>query len=411
MGLWRCFCVAALFVLLAASASATTVTGRSSTMAEWYDDPDGNGAVPIYQYLILNARDISDTDINFRFYGRLGTDLNDHVDADNRLYYAYAEKRGINDRFDVKLGRHLVFNTAGSTLMDGISVDYSDDGPYTAGLFGGGDVKYYESYDEKDIVAGGKVGGKFLEDNNLKLGLSYIQKWEDSAATHQLIGLDAFYDHGVFFEAYSEYQFNYLSNTMSYLLLGFNYHEHFDWQARVEYLYSKPVFSSTSIYSVFAVDEYEEIMGQLNYRLGTGMFAFGRFTHEMYKAVSNANVLEVGVEKIRTDRFFGALSGVVRVHEEGQDLYGIRGRAAYLLNHRFQFGVGASIDVLERRLQIFDGQETSIEGDYEETTHRIWADVTMYLGPRSSLEASISRIESDLWNEYYYGNIRFNYHF
>lgn len=44
-------------------------------MAEWYDDPDGNGALPVYQYLIFNARDISDTDINFRFFGRLGTDL------------------------------------------------------------------------------------------------------------------------------------------------------------------------------------------------------------------------------------------------------------------------------------------------------------------------------------------------
>ena len=411
MKLWQYFWAAALISLLTASASASTITGRSSTMLEWYDDPDGNRAYPAYQYLLLNARDIQDSGVNFRFFGRLGTDLNNRVDADSRLFYAYAEKRGINDMFNVKLGRHLVFTTAGSALMDGLTLDYNAGGPYTASIFGGGDVRYYESYHRNDLVAGGKVAGWILADNNLKLGLSFIQKWEANATTHQLIGLDAFYDHGIYFEAYGEYQFNYLSDTMSYLLAGVNYHRNPDWQVRVEYLYSKPVFSATSIYSVFAVAEYQEIMGQLNYRLGTGMFAFGRFTHEIYEEVSNANVMEAGVEKIRTDQFSGSFSGVLRVHDEGQDLYGIRARVAYLLSHRFQVGGGASIDVLERRLVVFDGQETSIEGRYEETTHRIWIDATTYFTRRTSLEARISRIESDRWNEYYYGNVRFNYHF
>jgi hypothetical protein len=415
MKLWHYLLVAAFIALPAAGASATTITGRSSTVLEWYDDPDGNTAYPVYQYLILNARDIEDTGVDFRFYGRLGTDLNDRVDADNRLFFAYAEKRGINDMFNVRLGRHLVFFTAGSALMDGLSVDYDNGGPYTATLFGGGDARYYESYDIDDRVAGGKVAGRFLTDNNLKIGLSYFQKWEESATTHQLIGLDAFYDHGIYFEAYGEYQFNYLSNTMSYLFMGVNYHRSPDWQARLEYLYSKPVFSATSIYSVFAVAEYQEIMGQFNYRLAPGMFAFGRLTHEIYEEVSNANVVEAGIEKIRTDRFSGSVAGVARYHNEGQDLYGIRFRAAYLLRYWFQVGGGASIDVLERRLVVFDegptSVVTSIEGRYEETTHRIWADATAYFTRRTSLEARIARIESDRWKEYYYGNVRFNYHF
>lgn len=410
MKLWQFFLAATLVFFLAASASATSITGRSSTMLEWYDDPDGNSAFPAYQYLLLNARNINDTDVDFRVYGRLGTDLNSEVDVDNRLYYAYAEKRGINDRFDIRLGRQLVFNTAGSSIMDGLKVDFRPDGPYHVNVFGGGDVKYYESYDRKDLVAGGKVARWFLEDD-LKVGLSYIQKWDDSATTHQLIGLDAFYDHGIILEAYGEYQFNYLSDTMSHLHLGVNYHRNPDWQLRVEYMYSKPVFSSTSIYSVFAVAEYQEIMGQLNYRLGPGVFAFGRFTYEMYEDVADANVMEAGVEKIRTDRFSGSFSGVWRDHRDGQDLYGLRGRAAYLLNHRFQVGGGASIDVLERRLLVFDGEQAVMEGKYEETTHRIWADLTMYISRQSSLEVRVSRIESDRWNEYYYGRMRFNYHF
>lgn len=407
---WQYFFAVAMIVLVAANASATSISGRSSTMVEWFDDPEGSGALPAYQYLMLNARDIRDAGVNFRFYGRLGHDLKDTVDADSRLYYAYAEKRGINNLFDVKLGRHLVFNTAGSSLMDGISIDYKPDVPYAVNVFGGGDVKYYESYDNKDLVAGGKLTGRLLEDS-LKLGLSYIRKWEDSATTHELFGLDAFYDHGTVLEAYGEYQFNYLSDTMSYLLLGVNYHQNPKWHIRTEYLYSKPVFSATSVYSVFAVAEYQEIMSQLNYRIVPGMYMFGRYTHEIYEDVSNASVMEAGIEKIRTDRFSGSLAGVFRYHDEGQDLYGIRGEGSYRLNHRYRVGFGASIDVLERRLVVFDGEETSIEGKYEETTHRIWADATVFFTRNASLETRIVRIESDRWNEYYYGNIRLNYHF
>ncbi|MFU8768689.1 MAG: acyloxyacyl hydrolase, partial [Desulfotignum sp.] len=122
MVLWKYIWAAALVVLFTASASAATVSGRSSTMLEWYDDPDGNGALPAYQYLLLNARNIKDTDVTFRFFGRLGTDLNDNVDVDNRLYYAYAEKRGINDRFDIKLGYMHYSNADIKSPNDGIDI-------------------------------------------------------------------------------------------------------------------------------------------------------------------------------------------------------------------------------------------------------------------------------------------------
>ncbi|ADU67197.1 hypothetical protein Selin_2482 [Desulfurispirillum indicum S5] len=405
------FWAAALVALLSAGAAmATTVTGRSSTMLEWYDDPDGNSALPAYQYLMLNARNIHDTGIDFRFYGRLGTDLNDEVDADNRFYYAYAEKRGINDAIDLRVGRQFIFNPAGSSIMDGVNMNYDDGSFYTFSLFGGGDAQYYEGYHEKDLMFGGKVGGRFF-DNNLKMNFAYLEKRDAGDTSHKLLGADAYYDHNNTVEVYGDYQFNYLADTMSYLRVGANYYQNEDWQVRTEYLSSKPVFSATSIYSVFAVSEYEEVMAQLTYRLGPGMFAFGRLTHEMYEEVSNANVIEAGIEQVRMERFSGSFSGVLRQHDEGQDLFGVRARGSYLLNHQYQVGGGASIDVFERSLQVYDGSETSLTGMYEETTHRIWADVTAFLSRAASLEARIERIQSDRWDEYYYGRIRFNYHF
>ncbi len=39
-------------------ALAVSVSGQSSTVLEWYDDAQGDTAVPVYEYLRLNVRDI-----------------------------------------------------------------------------------------------------------------------------------------------------------------------------------------------------------------------------------------------------------------------------------------------------------------------------------------------------------------
>ena len=73
---------------------------------------------------------------------------------------------------------------------------------------------------------------------------------------------------------------------------------------------------------------------------------------------------------IRTNKFSGYLSGVWRDDKDGQDLKGFKVRGAYLFNQYIQAGVGAEVDVLQRRL----------EDDSDDTTSaRYWADVTGYI--------------------------------
>ena len=92
MRIWRGVFVGILLVPLilgGALANAATVTGRSSTALEWFDDPEGDTAVPIYQYLQLQVKDIGLPGYNFKLYGRLADDINDEVDTESRLYYGY----------------------------------------------------------------------------------------------------------------------------------------------------------------------------------------------------------------------------------------------------------------------------------------------------------------------------------
>jgi hypothetical protein len=166
-----------------------------------------------------------------------------------------------------------------------------------------------------------------------------------------------------------------------------------------------PVFSSTSIFSVFAVDEYQELLAELNYNIDTGLRAFARYTRELYESVADANVYEAGVEKIRTERFSGYLSGVWRDGGDGQDLKGFKLRGAYLFNQYLQAGAGVELDVLDRRLDFLVDRFGS--GD-ETTSTRIWADATVYLTKTVNVEGKVERVESDLWDEYYRGRVRLN---
>ncbi|MCF6178787.1 MAG: hypothetical protein L3J63_05285 [Geopsychrobacter sp.] len=387
---------------LSQALAGTIITGRSSTEIEWFDDPNGDTAAPVLQYLQFNALNMADKGWDFRGYGRFSTDSRDKVDSESRLYYAYVQKKGLAEGLDVKIGRQFLTTAAGASLMDGIHLDYdlpfAKKNPLTFTLFGGGDVSYYSGYNTEDLITGGELAGTFFK--SLSTRVSYLQRWGDGDLTNEMFGLDLDYDYKGMLNLYSELQYDWLTASTSYFLAGADFHRSQKWSLRTEYLYSLPVFSSTSIYSVFAVNEYEELMAELNYRIANGLRAFGRLTYEMYPEFDNATVLEAGIEKIRTNRISGYLSGVWREDGDGgQDMAGAKARCRYMINKMFQAGAGAEIDVLQRRLEI----------NYDDTlSSRYWLDLTTYLSKKINIEAKIERSKSDLWNEYYQGRVRLN---
>jgi len=397
--------VVLLFTISLDTVLAATFSGRSSTVIEWFDDPDEDTAVPVYEYLLLNVLDIDKDGMNFKGYGRLSTDTQDVVNADSRLYYAYLEKKGIfNGRTDFKVGRQFVFTTAGASVMDGLDLTFNSVGPFSIRFFGGGDVSYYESYEDyDDLVWGAELSGLFLQDS-LNLGLSYLQKWDESELTKELIGIDFDYDKKELINVYSELQLNYLNNVVSYFLLGGKYYRSPKWNLRTEYLYSLPVFTSTSIYSVFAVDKYQELMAEYTYNIAVGLRAFGRYSHEFYVDFADADVFEAGVEKIRTKQFSGYLAGVFRHDADSQDMIGVKARAAWKFNKKFQAGVGANVDVFDRRIDLANNED-------ETTSNLLWLYGTYFINDRMNVQLKLERASSDLWEEYFRGRARLNISF
>jgi hypothetical protein len=382
------------------AAATPEVSGRSSTVIEWYSTADNEKVTPFYEYLLFNAKNLDGNGLNFKGYGRLAEDFSNDVDVESRLYYAYLEKNNLASNLDLRLGRQFVTTTAGASVMDGLYVRLKDVGGMKLSVFVGGDVAYYQGYNANDYLFGTELRGKIGKD--LNLGVSYLQKWRDGDLGHELIGLDGDYEFRELLNIYSELQYNYLTRSVTYFTGGANYHRSPDWALRAEYLYSVPVFSATSIYSVFAVDRYEEAMGELRYRLEQGLYGFIRYEYEMYEETANATVVEAGLEKIRTGDFSGYLSGVLRNDKEGQDLKGIKVHGAYMFTKALQCGLGADVDVFERRLD---------DNDDETTSTRYWADASYDFTRKVGLQIKAEKVTSQLWNDYYRGRVRLNVSF
>lgn len=387
--------------------AATRISGRASTEFEWYDNAREDTATPIYQYLLFNAADIADSGWIFRGYGRLADDLSDEEDVDSQLYYAYLEKRGLLSSLDLKLGRQFISTTAGASIMDGLYINYRDLGPVDVALFGGGDVKFDDNYAVGDWIAGGEVSSdKLLK--HLATSLSYLQKWEDEELGYELIGFDADYNLPNLIRFYNETQYSWLTDEVTYFLFGARYYRDPKWSLKAEYLYSLPVFSATSIYSVFAVDQYQEALVEFNYRLRPGLNAYGRYTHEFYESTDDADVFEAGIEKLRTNKCSGYLAGLYRLDGDGQDLKGIKLYLAYRILPQLDIGAGAHYDVLERQIGFLGDQYLD---DDDTTSQRYWIDATAYLNKKISLQGKVEAVQSDLWDDYFRGRLRLNYLF
>lgn len=411
MKVWQRFVLGLLLVpmvlCLGVPVQAATMHGRASTVLEWYDTPAGETALPVHQYLQFSLLDIADAGYNFKAYGRLSEDLNDETDVDSRLYFAYLEKRDLLDGLDFRLGRQFISTTAGASLMDGLRLDYGFGKDYHLSVFGGGDVTYYEGYNVKDVIWGTEIGGRFV-DGNLDMNLSYLQKLQDGRLDIELVGFDASYDLGGKLWLYNETQYDIISERISYELLGGKYRFDGPYTLRLEYLYSLPVFSANSIYSVFAVEEYEEVVAEATWMIVSGVQVFGRYTRELYAEFDDANVYELGIEKLRRNKFSGYLTGVVRDDDDGQSMYGFKAYANYKCHPKLRSGIGLNVDVLEREIAFFHTDDS----DQDETTStRIWVDAIYEISSTINLEAKYEYIESDLWDHYNRGRVRLNFIF
>src|ERR1700690_2950096 len=188
--------VSLCFIYAPSSVKADPLKVNTSTQLLWGDDLLGDSQAIVSQYLRFSYQP-EGKQFSAAGYGRIwGDRANSSVrdnDFNGRLYYLYLDYKPI-EQISVRLGRQYVNLSAGSSLMDGATVNINKIGPLGFTVTAGRDIVYSldsESSREGNYFLGFDV---HLQDiKNTQLGLSYVRKYDHSDLSREEFGLNAKY--------------------------------------------------------------------------------------------------------------------------------------------------------------------------------------------------------------------------
>ena len=356
----------ALLVMLPLSAEAVDMRVTSSTQYLWFNDFfTGNDDEMFAEYLKLNVTKLNpENTISIQGYGRvthLSTDAEESEDLLGRLYYFYLDYRDVIQNVDVTAGRHYVNLPAGSALIDGATLNIRNVGPVSLRVLGGRNVIF--SGDRNEITGGDdRFLGASISTDAIKLThieAGYAKKTEDSNDARETVGITFTTYLPMRIAVYGEAKYDLISESTNELLAGIKFSPLERLTLTGEYYESYPTFDATSVYSVFAVSQYEEALIKADYALTDDYRIFVAYADENFNDGQDASRYEAGISARPIRNLVLNLSYDKR-NGFGGELDGIRLNGRYSLTENTS--VSAGIDQDDFRRETFA----------DETVKRYW---------------------------------------
>jgi hypothetical protein len=303
---WSFFLAAVgLSVLLTMpKAEAGPLQLNTSTQFLWGDDLLGESQAIMAQYLRFTYKE-EGKNFSLTGYGRLWQDLGTprvrSDDFEGRLYYLYLDYKPL-DNVAFRLGRQFVNFSAGSSIMDGVTLKVDNLGPVGITLAGGRDVVY--SLDSEYSSSNNYVIGLDVHLQGVRstqAGISYVRKYVEGYLAREEFGLNFRYFYK-WISPYAEIRYDRLSETFDEQTAGVDIFPFTSLMIKGEYYQSYPTFDATSIYSVFAVDRYREYLVRAEYSgLPIPVTVFASFTRQVYQEATDASVYSAGARAYPLD--------------------------------------------------------------------------------------------------------------
>ena len=344
--------LAALFLLGAGAlpAHAITLNGRTSTQALWFSDESGADHCDLSQYVRFHARqfDAADT-VSISGYGRVWGDTKGG-EVDGRLYYLYLDKKELVKKTDIRLGRQFFFVSAGSGIVDGARLDTRLLGPVAITVVGGRHVMFDtngEATRQGDAAMAVQVS--LADIPGFSADLSYFASRNENALAREIIGFSASKRLSKFGELYTQLRVDLLSKVWSEIQVGVRTAIVPKLTINAEFFRTIPVFDATSIFSVFAVERFQEILFRVQYDLTPKISVSGEYRNENFGGDDTANVGEFGIRYRPKDglSFYGA--GIWR-EGTGGNLLGFELSGDMAIRKMFTLSAGVQHDSFRREL-------------------------------------------------------------
>jgi hypothetical protein len=373
---------------LQSAAGAMSLSGRSSSQASWFEDERGADHFNLAQYLRFSTRDYDPADtIRVDGYGRANGDIQQGDGVDARLYYLYFDKKGLPGKTSLRVGRQFFFVSAGSALIDGAKVETSPVGPVTLTVAGGRNVMFSTTGEFTrggDLAAGAQLAVTAIPQGSLNL--SYLVTYDQSELATEKVGLAADKRFGKFGEIYTQLRFDVLSEVWNEIEVGATTSIVPRLKLTAEYFRSIPTFEATSIYSVFAVNRYQEIAGKADFEITKKLSVEGEYRNENYGDDGKANVGELGIRFRPTDASSLYASGIWRNGDGGQ-LAGFELSGDMAVAKKYTVAAGVQHDVYKRDLMTGN-----------ESASRVWLGGDVKLRKDVSVAARVEDNFNENWN-------------
>ena len=397
----RALLVAMLTLGAAAGAGAATLSGRGSTQALWFADEFGQDHLDVAQYLRFSARGLDARDsVRVSGYGRAWGDATQGGGIDARLYNLSLDKKEIAKRTDVRIGRQFFFVGAGSGIVDGARVDTRALGPVAMTLIGGRDVVFDttgEATRRGNVAAAVQVGLTNIPGGSLDL--SYLVKYDENDLAREIYGLTANKRFGKAAEVYTQIRLDALSEVFSEIQAGARTNIVPRLTVNAEYFRSIPVFDASSIFVVFAVERFQEILLRADYDLTPLVSLSGEYRNEDYGGGDTANAGEAGFRYRPQDGTSVYGAAIWRVGTGG-NLYGFELSGDRVFAKKYTLGAGVQHDSFRRELM----------NDYDVAT-RFYAGGEAWVLKNLSVAARIEDTVSDRIGKDLRARLALNYDF
>jgi hypothetical protein len=396
--------LSALLVLSAGAALGAEISGRSSTQLLWYNNEfTENRVFEAAEYLRVNVTKIDQAGkLSLFAYGRGAQSFGPDHDTTWRLYSLYADYRDLADKADLRFGRQFASNAAGFVLFDGLKVDLKNIGPVGFSAFGGRDVFLgYNREPSPNESWNTDLGlSAYLEGfRKTDVEISWLRKWEKSETARDTLGASFKQNLFSFAKLYGNTKFDLPSESFTESLIGTKIYPTSDLVFTGEYYSSYPQFDTTSIYSVFAVNNYKEALARADYTLSEMFSVNLGYNRQWFGEGATADVYHVGtgISPIKHLKF--NLEYDNRTGYYGSTNGGIAD-VDYEINKNAQIAGGITYDVYQRDVLT-----------HEEIARRYWLGGKYKLAKNMALSGRIQNDVNAHFTENYSGRLVFDYDF
>lgn len=389
-------------LLSAASAMSAELHGRSSTQYLWFNNIfNDKKQAEFLESLSFSVTKLDPSDkLSLNGYGMMSQDVMNGQGFNGRLFYLYADYHDLMNIIDIRAGRQFVNFAAGSAIVDGGLIDLKNIGPVAFSVMGGRNV--YFGIDRELTHAGDAVFGAaatLAGFSKTDAEISYFLKFDQDGVAREQLG--AMFKQYLFscMKLYGNTRFDMPSETFTEVLAGVKYFPLANLTFTAEWFQSYPTFDYTSIYSVFAVNRYQEGAFRADYTVNDKIALHGAYKRQDFGDNTAGDVYEAGVKVRPIDKFIVDVSYDRRQGYAG-NLDGVTLDLLYDPTPHLQLAGGFSYDVYQR---------DSMTGDTDAQNY--WLGARYKLNKTISFDARVQDSINIRFQNDWSGRVAFNYDF